>query len=407
MIILAITKLDEINKISESSPIYSLADCIKQTEQLSLDNETDANNFMKPIYSQQNDMMHKIQATIALVYMEYASKGVLQLTKIQKTNISKNIFSELENNFRALGKAEVEKVSDILSTIYNNTYSKSAAMLNKKLNSPSKKDIKKAVSTKIDGKLFSDRIWDNKAKTIKMLKKLVPDIINGKTTIDEAGNHIKKVFGVTANESYRLLITEVMRVQAQASINAGKNADCQKHMWNAKFENTCEFCQSQDGKIYAIDDTEAPIIPAHPYCKCIWVNIPPEDNSESLKYNDENGKIKEIRDLIKSGKQPLSIELGKQGKHILDHNNYIEGRSYLTISEKEAQEFVNKYAGTGTFEIDRKGNVKNKELIIADKDIGVNIDNSTGEKTKTNRFYIHYSKKGTHIVPTLKGADKE
>jgi SPP1 gp7 family putative phage head morphogenesis protein len=403
---LATAKLDEVNKISQDSPIYNLA-AMKQTEQLSLENETDANNKMKPIYSQQNNMLHKIQATIALIYMEYASKGVLQLTKIQKTNISKKIFNELENNFRALGKAEEEKVRDILSTAYNNTYYRSAAMLNKKLKYPSKKDIKRAVSTKIDGKLFSDRIWDNKAKAVKMLKKLVPDIINGKTTIDEAGNQIKKVFGVTANESYRLLITEVMRVQAQASTNAGKNLGCQKHMWNAKFENTCSYCVKMHGKIFDIDDPEAPIIPAHPYCKCIWVNMTSEDNNESLKTYTEDDKIKEIRDSIKSGKQPLNIEAGKQGKHILGHNNYIEGRSYLTISMDEAQKLISRYAGTGIFEIDRKGNVKNKELVISDKAIGMNIDNSTGEKTKTNRFYIHYSKKGTHIVPTLKGADKE
>lgn len=130
-------------------------------------------------------------------------------------------------------------------------------------------------------------------------------------------------------------------------------------------------------------------------------------NTGLLKQQAENVKIEEIREFIKSDKQPLTIEEGKQGKHILGHNNYTEGRSYLTISQEEAQELVNKYAGKGTFEFDRNGNIKNKELIMADKIIGANIDNSTGEKSYTNRFYIHYSKNGTHIVPTLKGADKK
>lgn len=112
---------------------------------------------------------------------------------------------------------------------------------------------------------------------------------------------------------------------------------------------------------------------------------------------------KPIRDNIQSGKYPLTIDTGKQGKHVIGHNNYIDGRSYLTITENETQELVKRYAGTGYLERDRKGNFANKELITANHNIGVNINNITGEKTSTDRFYIHYSKNGVHIVPTLKG----
>lgn len=128
-------------------------------------------------------------------------------------------------------------------------------------------------------------------------------------------------------------------------------------------------------------------------------------HEETLKAAHKESKIEEYRKIIKSDKQPKEIVLGKQGKHILGHNNYIEGRSYLTISLEEAQELINKYAGTGTFELTRNGDVKNKELISINKIIGVNISNKTGELAETNRFYIHYSKSGTHIVPTMKGSE--
>lgn len=131
------------------------------------------------------------------------------------------------------------------------------------------------------------------------------------------------------------------------------------------------------------------------------------DKFQDLKYNEgsewvklkisyENKLLqKEIRETYN-----LKIHEGRQGKHILGHNNYIEGRSYLTVSMKEAQELVNKYAGTGR--IDRTENTlkwKGTETIVADKIIGVNIDNITGEQEYTHTFKIHYSKKGTHIVP--------
>lgn len=120
--------------------------------------------------------------------------------------------------------------------------------------------------------------------------------------------------------------------------------------------------------------------------------------AEVLKQKFQNAKIKEIRDFIKNN-QPLKIEVGKQGKHILGHNNYIEGRSYLTISLEEAQELINKYAGTGALDMDSKGNWRKKEIIKTDKKIGVNVSMLDGSENKTNNFKIHYSKKGTHIVP--------
>ncbi|MDQ0149344.1 phage minor capsid protein [Eubacterium multiforme] len=128
-----------------------------------------------------------------------------------------------------------------------------------------------------------------------------------------------------------------------------------------------------------------------------------DDNikAQVLKQKILNAKIKEIREYIRN-KQLLEIEEGKQGKHILGHNNYKEGRSYLNISLEEAQEFVNKYAGTGEVNFNRKGEWDKKELISVKKDIGMNVNNKTGIETHTNKFKIHYSNKGTHIVPTLK-----
>lgn len=39
------------------------------------------------------------------------------------------------------------------------------------------------------------------------------------------------------------------------------------------------------------------------------------------------------------------------------------------------------------------------EFVVADHDIGVDIDPLTGVETKTRRFSIRYADKGTHIVP--------
>ncbi len=108
----------------------------------------------------------------------------------------------------------------------------------------------------------------------------------------------------------------------------------------------------------------------------------------------------QIRKAIQSGRQPVQVEEGKQGKHIKGHNNYIPGRSYLTIPESEVQELVNKCAGTGEFQRTTSNKWKNKEVVTVDRNIGIYVDLNTGNEIETNRFVIHYSKKGVHIVPT-------
>lgn len=69
---------------------------------------------------------------------------------------------------------------------------------------------------------------------------------------------------------------------------------------------------------------------------------------------------------------------------------------------EETQELINKYAGTRRMKTNSKGEWDRKEMLSVDKEIRVSINDKTGVETLTNKFKIHYSKKGTHIVPTLK-----
>lgn len=97
----------------------------------------------------------------------------------------------------------------------------------------------------------------------------------------------------------------------------------------------------------------------------------------------------------------LSIHEGRQGKHIIGHNNY-NGGSYL-LKGINPQDIVNKYAGTGEVRRSDSGNWIRKQFFEHSDYIGVVVDNKTGKKTKTKYFSIECSKeKGTHIVPRLR-----
>jgi len=127
---------------------------------------------------------------------------------------------------------------------------------------------------------------------------------------------------------------------------------------------------------------------------------------QEMKYNEPEEwegirtryKDTKLKEKIKSDSTNKTIHSGKQGKHIPGHNNYKEGRSYLTITEQQAQELVNQYAGTGKIIRDRNGKYTGKERITTKEQIGVCKD-LEGNEVPTKSFMIHYSKDGVHIVP--------
>lgn len=106
-----------------------------------------------------------------------------------------------------------------------------------------------------------------------------------------------------------------------------------------------------------------------------------------------------VLEALKDGKINLKLKKGDFDKHSEKSKGYVDGKSPLTVSEGEAQELIDKYHGTGQPTYTNEGEWNNKEIVCADKIIGKWIDRDTGESKPTNRFTIHYSKKGAHLVP--------
>ncbi|MBQ3006761.1 MAG: hypothetical protein IJD78_04280 [Clostridia bacterium] len=111
---------------------------------------------------------------------------------------------------------------------------------------------------------------------------------------------------------------------------------------------------------------------------------------------------------IESGELPLTLNNGNQNKHIQSSHSYKpeDKKSILYGDLKTAQKLVDKYHGKGKLKFTSNGKWTNKEFVAADSDIGIVFDPETGEAKTTNRFAIHYGKKGTHVVP-IKREDKK
>ncbi len=92
-------------------------------------------------------------------------------------------------------------------------------------------------------------------------------------------------------------------------------------------------------------------------------------------------------------KYPKKIHVGRQGKHIVGHNNYKKGRSIFFGSTTDAQQLIKKYSGKG-----QRINATS-ERVDFKKVIGKYVDEVTGKSYDTTVGTIRYSKDGAHIVP--------
>ena len=108
-------------------------------------------------------------------------------------------------------------------------------------------------------------------------------------------------------------------------------------------------------------------------------------------------KVEQIRTDIRNGVYPLTINAEKQSRH-MPGENYVQGRSVITITLEELQELVNQFAGTGKILLNKRGEWKKQETVDFKCEIGYTI-NKEGAITKTSKAKLHYSKTGLHVVP--------
>lgn len=104
---------------------------------------------------------------------------------------------------------------------------------------------------------------------------------------------------------------------------------------------------------------------------------------------------------IEYGKFPLKVKKGSQEKHVPGSNGFIPSRGEIRGGLVAAKALIKRYSLSGVMHAgyDKKGVLQAKEVCQADGIIGVWRDSVTGESSLTDRFTIHYSAKGTHIVP--------
>lgn len=122
----------------------------------------------------------------------------------------------------------------------------------------------------VDGKNFSDRLWENKTKLINNVHNSLSRMCITGETPDRAITEISKQMGVSKAQAGRVVMTE-----SAAFANKARQ-DCMKELDVEQFEvvetldsHTCETCGGMDGKHFPMSQYEIGVTapPFHPNCR--------------------------------------------------------------------------------------------------------------------------------------------
>ncbi len=121
-----------------------------------------------------------------------------------------------------------------------------------------------------DGKVFSDRIWENKNKLVAELHtELTQCLIRGENP-DEAAKRLAEKMGGKLGAARNLVYTE------SAAISACAQRDCYGELAVEQFEvvetldsHTCPTCRDMDGQHFSMEDYKIGVTapPFHPRCR--------------------------------------------------------------------------------------------------------------------------------------------
>ena len=217
---------------------------------------------------EQDKLVNEISA---IILKNMDDSGVIVLSPNLVAEVRQTVTANL-NDFKDY---QIDFVTDIVEDCYTTAVQKTAKIIGMKTDwhLVRKEMIDRAVNAPIDGKRFSNRIWEN---TNDLANRIYNDVIDCVKNGEQPKKIIKQIkddFGVTSYQAKRLVNTEVARVVNAGQLDVYRESGVvEKVMWTATLEdNTCDYCADMDGKIFDLDKAPNPV--AHPMCRCTLVPI--------------------------------------------------------------------------------------------------------------------------------------
>lgn len=235
-----------------------------------------------------NDLLNQI-AKILLSYN--IDDNILNINAADKKKLYLELSDLIIKNIKSELNVETILTKDILTNAAkekfntnNYVYSLGADF---KITQLSDEVLEKIISTKVDDKLWSDRLYDNKNEMCNVLQKEVEKFLKGETNVNQIGQKITNKYDINAHETKRLVQDNISRVQEGANDVWQHEHGIKKVMYMATLDGkVCSRCAKYDTKVFDID--KKPVqIPQHPFCRCVYISLLDKDWHPKMRIDNE------------------------------------------------------------------------------------------------------------------------
>ena len=181
---------------------------------------------------------------------------------VELTKVTHEYQMTLEDTLIGLFTEQYKEVSELLGIM--------APVINREA-------IKTIIEYPYAGKMFSDRIWDNKDALVKHIKQnLTAGIIRG-DSIQKMSRQLKKDLNVLYYQAERLVRTETNYAMNQGHLKGYADSGVvEKYEFLAAIDSrTSKLCKNQNGKVYKLSDATVGVNypPLHPNCRSTVIPV--------------------------------------------------------------------------------------------------------------------------------------
>ena len=181
---------------------------------------------------------------------------------VELTKVTHEYQMTLEDTLIGLFTEQYKEVSELLGIM--------APVINREA-------IKTIIEYPYAGKMFSDRIWDNKDALVKHIKQnLTAGIIRG-DSIQKMSRQLKKDLNVLYYQAERLVRTETNYAMNQGHLKGYEDSGVvEKYEFLAAIDSrTSKLCKNQNGKVYKLSDAVVGVNfpPLHPHCRSTVIPV--------------------------------------------------------------------------------------------------------------------------------------
>ncbi|WP_195238658.1 minor capsid protein [Romboutsia sp. 1001285H_161024_C4] len=251
-------------------------------EKLSLEsNERDYSYNIDELHDNEEETLKMLLNEISSILLIYNIKDAhLKLNKGEKLLLSKKINKILSKSFETQVFIEQKLLKEILnsnviSNYYRQVYILSLGDKSVQVKKLSESIISEIINESVEGKMWKDRILNNKKSMKTILKKDIRKFLNGDISVNHIEQIIKSRFRTNSYVSKRLIETEIARCQSRINEHFAKEYGIENQVFRATLDNrTTETCRSYDGMRFKTNDVNKPIPPLHILCRSCLVNIP-------------------------------------------------------------------------------------------------------------------------------------